>query len=272
MTIHFRQAVEATLALIRRPFDFPASMRLVHAVGDLWILRAAYARLVRGLSPPQIAHLQELTDRPVDPARLLGLPPSSLGHHLAVFMRDNHLSWTPQTDAWPPMAETLARDWVLRRFARVHDVHHTLLGFRLDPPGELGLQVFNFRNFHEPFGLMALLSTPLSIRAYGRARAHLAEVVRGWREGAHVAENLLHFPFEEHLADDIEALRARFGIEPPPGGFQAAMVTPPADRSDGGVSYRHPDAPPAPAVDAPSLSAPPASPNDPRARARVRWN
>lgn len=211
MSIKYRQALGAAASLVRDPFDFPATMRFVDALADFTPMTRLYARMLDGVPPARVEHLRELTLRPLDLEAMRAMPAPTFGRRFAAFVDDHRLSLTAQIDAFPEMAAMLDRDWMMRRFARVHDMHHVLLGFGVDVPAEMGLQIFNLRNFREPYAALAAASLPVSLVKYGEPRRMLAEVARGWTL-AGKARNLFVVPFEERLGDDFDALRAELGL------------------------------------------------------------
>jgi hypothetical protein len=75
----------------------------------------------------------------------------------------------------------------------------------------MGLQVFNLRNYQEPFGALALASLPYAALVRGDAPGMIREMVRGWRLGRDLP-NLFLSPIEELLALDLDEARARLGI------------------------------------------------------------
>jgi ubiquinone biosynthesis protein Coq4 len=92
-------------------------------------------------------------------------------------------------------------------------MEHLLTRIRVDPAGELGLQLFNLRNFHEPFAFLAPLAFPIVFRRYGNARATLECAWRCWKLAAG-AKNLFQAPLEDYFELDIEEVRRRLGIAP----------------------------------------------------------
>lgn len=211
MALKYLQALSALSTLIRDPFDFPATMRFVDAVNDVWLLSRLHRRMLAGIPADAVEHLRALTLRPVDLERLRRLPGGTLGHAVAVFLDGYRLSDTAQEDAFTPMATTLDHNWFLKRFARIHDIHHVLLGFGVDIPAEMGLQIFNLRNFNEPFAALAAASLPLSLLRYGEAPRTLREVARGWTL-AGATPNLFIVPFEEMFETPLDDVRRSLGI------------------------------------------------------------
>jgi ubiquinone biosynthesis protein Coq4 len=211
MTIKYRQLVVAVYELLKDPFDFPPAVRLCDAVADTWVIRTLYQRMVADLPDEERSRLRELTRRPIDLDALRVLPPNTFGHCYAKFFEHRKLSPTAQVDAWPAIAQVFEKDWVMYRFPRVHDMHHLLLGFDIDAHGEMGLQMFNVRNFREPFGTLAMASFPWTAALYGDPLRMLREIERGYRLARHT-KNLLTAPLEEYFERDIDDVRAELGI------------------------------------------------------------
>ncbi|MFN7147810.1 MAG: Coq4 family protein, partial [Myxococcota bacterium] len=206
-----RAAARAATRLVWTPLDFRQAVRFADAVADTWLVRTLYLRLADGLDPAHAARIRALNATPIDLAALLALPPNTFGHAFARFIRDNGIAVGGQVKACPELADTLAHNWVMDRFVRVHDFHHTLFGVSADPVSEAALQAFNFANFREPFGAMGIVATPLVMRAYGEWRRTVRGTVRGIRTGR-ACPNLLWHPYEEWWADDLDVVRARVGI------------------------------------------------------------
>ncbi len=212
MPIKLVQALDATVTLIPDPTQLPAILQLIDAVADSEPMRRLYQRMFRTLPAGQLAHLRELTLQPLDTRALARLPERTFGHHYLAFLDRHGLVPDAWLQAYPPMAPTLEKNWLLKRFYRLHDMHHVLLGFPPDVAGELGLQAFNHRNFGEPLSILALLSLPVVLVRHGREGARILEQVRrGWAL-AHQAENLLYAPLEDMLALDISEVRRRLGL------------------------------------------------------------
>lgn len=213
MPAKIRQAIGAVAELLRSPFDSAPSVRLVDAMADTWLLRRLYGRMADDLPEPARERLHKLTRAPIDIAGLLALPPRSFGHQYAAFLRDRGLSATAVVDLHAPIGDTFARHWIPWRSAKLHDMHHFLLDFPLTPRGELALQLFNLKNFREPWGVLAMASAPLVIALYGEPVLLFRELARAWAL-ADRAENLWTTPFEDLYALDIEDVRARLRITP----------------------------------------------------------
>jgi ubiquinone biosynthesis protein Coq4 len=209
--IKWRHVGEGLARLVWDPFDFLGAMILFDGFADTAPLRAAYARMLRELSPGERARLRDLTLAPVDIPALVALPEGTLGRAYGRLFEHGDVTPDAQVRAHPALADTFARDWVYLRFCRVHDFHHVLLDFGLDAQGEMGLQAFNLRNFAEPFAALAMLSAPVTALRYGDAARMTRELRRGWQLGA-ALPNLFTAPFEDWFEHPLAAVRARLGI------------------------------------------------------------
>lgn len=215
-----RQAAKAATRLVWTPLDFRQAVQFADAVADTWLVRTLYLRLADGLDPAHVARIRALNAAPIDLDALLALPANTFGYAFGRFLRENGIQVGGQVKAYPPLAAALADNWVMDRFVRVHDFHHTLFGVPADPVSEAALQAFNFANFREPFGAMGIVATPLVARAYGEWRRTVRVTLRGIRTGR-ACPNLLWHPYEEWFADDLDAVRARVGIAPAHVGLAA---------------------------------------------------
>jgi len=221
MTLNPLQAVRAAADLLWEPSNYNAGIRLADALMRWEPMRRRYERMLEGLRPEQREHLRELTLRSFPLEYLEKLPRNTLGAQYAAFMRANNLSDNAQIEAFAPAAEVLRENWVALRFARAHDLHHVLVGFEVNLPAEMGLQVFNFRNFGEPFGFLALVGTPWVIARCGQAPRMIGEMWRGWKLGGQ-AENLLLAPLEDYFERDMGEVRRMLNIpEPVPRATRA---------------------------------------------------
>jgi ubiquinone biosynthesis protein COQ4 len=211
MPLKYEPATSAVASLLRDPFDNIAAGQLVDAIADTWLMRVARQHMIRGLSQQELAHLRELTYQPLEHTALRALPSTSLGHEYAAHLERHELNPRVLMDVFPALEATASTDWVLHRYLKLHDLLHFLLDFGIDAPGEMGLQIFNLRNFGEPHGLLALASLPLSIARRGYPRQMLREARQGWRLGARLP-NLLHAPLEEMLELSTHEVRRRLGL------------------------------------------------------------
>lgn len=211
MGIKYGQMARATWDMLQQPFEPMASGRFIDAVADSWLMDQLYSRMTAGLPPDAVERLRRLTRTELDEAALLALPENTFGHGYARHQRRNGYDLNGNLPGTPAVRAAIERNWVLHRFGRLHDMMHYLLGFGTDSPGEAGLQLFNFLNFREPYGALAMASLPIILYQHGQPRQTLSELRRAWRLGRQ-ARNLLMTPLEEMLPLDLGEVRRTLGI------------------------------------------------------------
>jgi ubiquinone biosynthesis protein COQ4 len=205
------QAADAFLGLTRQPTHLPHIIQFIDAMADFPPFRAMHRRMFRELSPAELAHLQELTERTLDYGELAQLPANTFGHQFVAYMRRKGFTQEAFIEAYPPLRETTGHQWLVKRFARLHDVFHFLAGFETTVADEMGMLAFNVRNFQEPFSIFGLAGLPFVFLAHGRLRDNVRELKRGWELGAR-ARNLMAAPIEDMLADDLQEVRRRLQL------------------------------------------------------------
>ena len=100
------------------------------------------------------------------------------------------------------------------RIRKTHDVWHVVTGFGTDLRGELGLQGFYWGQGLAPTWSVARgLLPPVFRRDLPRAREFFASMKAGYDAGR-AAAPLLGVAWETCWADDLGALRRRYGIRP----------------------------------------------------------
>ncbi len=219
MGIKLRQALGTLPDLFRDPYDLSRVVELYDALSTWAPIELAYDAMVRGLDATERAALAALTTEPLDIDALTALPSGTLGRGYIDFLEDHDLAPDYWIQAYPASVATTERNWVMHRFAKTHDFHHVVLGASASLPDEIGLQVFNFLNFGEPYGFASVGALPFVMLRYPAWKATLRAV---WRLGrvAPRMDNLFLFPWEHHYATPVTALRARFGM--PAEGLLAA--------------------------------------------------
>lgn len=211
MPARVRQIAAAVPGLLVEPLSLPHIVRLYDGLIGAAPVRRRYRRMVDPLDLATRRHLARLTAEPIDLDALHALPESTLGGAYARWMRAQQFSPTYYREVFPPSAATIEGDWVVHRFAKLHDLHHTLLGVSCRPAHEFALQVFHWLNFGEPTGAATAVSLPWLVTHY-RCPRETAAALRRLVPAALRLPNLLWFPYEEHLADDLADLRARLGL------------------------------------------------------------
>ncbi len=233
MPLKVRPFVRNARRLLVNPFaDLELVQELVEAVADWFPVRAAYARLVARIDKEEAAHLAKLTREPIDLPALRALPPASFGRHFATYLDRHGLDPDYYLNLYPPVRPAFHANWLLWRFGKCHDMHHTLLDVGVSVPEEFGLQVFNVMNFGEPLCLSSIAISPYILLRYpdqGRTLSCARDAIRLSRR----IRNLLTFPFEDHYQTDLAELRRICHV--PEGG-----LFPSQSRAAGVVRARRP--------------------------------
>jgi ubiquinone biosynthesis protein Coq4 len=206
-----RQALKAAGVLAVDPFDFQALNKMVDACSLAWPVQAWYRVLLRRVPRERLEHLRVLTQRPLDYDELEALPEGTFGKRYASFCREHRIVMGGHALSAPELHETFAADWVTHRFFKIHDILHCIVGFGTTVAAELGLQMFDFLNLREPYGLLAIASSPYMVLHYGAPRDTVREIVRG-AALAQKSGNLFFAPFEEMWTMDYDDARRLLGF------------------------------------------------------------
>lgn len=213
MGIRIRQLLGITPKIIADPYDLPAVVCVFDALSEFAPVVWGYERMVAHLAPDDRAELEALTAEPIDYGALRDLPEGTLGREFARFLDTYELAPDYYTQAYPPSARTFERNWIMNRFAKTHDFHHVVLGLDAHLPDEIALQIANWINFREPYGIASVALMPYVVLRYVAQGPH--NVLRSlWRTLPSVGrfENLFTFPWEHHLETPVVELRRRLGI------------------------------------------------------------
>lgn len=209
------QAAAAVRGILRDPNDTAQVFRLIDALSGptprhlLGRFRASRAGARLLAERPRLREL--LRDREA----LAALPEGSLGRAYLAFMTEGGL--TPEgleqaSDVLGP--ERDGRDeaaWIGQRMRDTHDLWHVVTGYRGDLLGESSLLGFTFvQTGTRGIGLLAAVSL-LRAEDPDDRRLMLDGLVRGLR-----AAWLPAVRWEELLAEDLEVVRARLRVGPPP--------------------------------------------------------
>ena len=181
-------------------------------------------RLDRFFETPTARRLYEerrmIDSKSVDLDALLALPPDTLGHAYASFLRARGL--TPTVFDAPPSQVTDPRIvYVVQRLRQTHDLWHVVTGHDTDPASEVALQAFTFAQVRAPSS--AILATVGILRGI-RVRPTLPrDVLASFRLGLR-AERLAAFPWEDHWATPLADVRRLLNL--PAGGIGPSKTPP----------------------------------------------
>lgn len=153
-----------------------------------------------------------LTSTSLDVPRLRRLAPNTLGAAYAAWLDAEDVS--PDTRAAVHYIDDEECAYVMQRYRECHDFYHALVGLPVLREGEVALKAFEFANTGLPMTGLAVLSA-FTLKQAGWRR--FWDVYGPWavRNGA-LSDDVVNVYWEEELETDVDALRARLGIEKPP--------------------------------------------------------
>jgi ubiquinone biosynthesis protein COQ4 len=172
-----------------------------------------------------LADRRQLLNRLSDRASLAALPAGTLGRAYYEFMAAENLSADGLVQAsnfqeeLPPGDDmTLFRE----RNREMHDLLHIVSGYGRDPLGESCLTAFSFAQTGlKGFAVIAIVSAHRISRACPGQPIRRA-VLEGYRHGRR-AGWLIGADWEALLAEPVETIRARYGVEPP--AYYSSVLT-----------------------------------------------
>lgn len=209
------RAVSAVRDLLRDPNDTSQVFRLIDALSGPTPrhLRGRFAASRTGAR--LLAERPRILDRLSDHEGLAALPAGSLGRAYLDFMTKGGLSPDGLVQAsavlGPEHDGTDEAAWIGQRMRDTHDLWHVVTGYRGDLIGEGSLLAFSFAQTRtRGIGVIAAVAIMRAEDPDDR-RLVLDGFVRGMR-----AAWLPVVPWEELLAEDLEVVRARLRVGPPP--------------------------------------------------------
>lgn len=197
--------------LVLEPYDLTATLQIFDGVASFGPVEAWFERFAADLDAAELDRLRELTFRRIDLDAMRALPHGSYGRSFAAFIDGDKLDPEYFLNLYPPARQAFADHWLMYRYAKVHDMLHVILGVSIWMPEEMGLQLFQFTNFREPFALGTLAAWPAVIWKFGHPRTTLREMRHQGAWGRKV-KNLLLFPHEERWEQPLVELRDELGV------------------------------------------------------------
>lgn len=153
-----------------------------------------------------------ITSSTISMEKLRQLPENSVGRTYAAWLDREGVS--PDTRDQVRYIDDEEEAYVMQRYRECHDFGHAVTGLPVFVEGEIGLKAFEFANTGLP---MTALSLAAIVRLKRAERKRMFEMylpwafANGWR-----SKDLINVYWEEELETDVNVLRARLGIEPPP--------------------------------------------------------
>ena len=136
------------------------------------------------------------------------LPPHTFGGAYAEFM--GRRSFSPDDRPPPRFRACPDEAFVAQRAREVHDFWHVLFGCPTTVLGELSLKALEFVQTGLPVGALSLAA---AARLKARQRRQLFNEQLPWAfRAGRTCPDLICLFYEEHLEEDLESLRARWGI------------------------------------------------------------
>jgi ubiquinone biosynthesis protein Coq4 len=148
------------------------------------------------------------------------LAPNTLGHIYAKHMKrhgltpDFYIKFRNLTEAESREFFNSRIKYIRFRISQTHDIWHVVSGFDVSALGEAGLQGFYFGQFHSGFSIFIYLISLvacLSARQYDSMEKSVELFHEGYLNGKR-AQFLLPVKWEEHWGEDIDEVRAKYGI------------------------------------------------------------
>lgn len=102
----------------------------------------------------------------------------------------------------------------MQRYRECHDFYHALTGLPIFVEGEIGLKAFEFANTGLPMTALSLAAI-VKLKPQERQRMFNTYLPWAFSNGLSSAD-LINIYWEEELETNVDDLRARLGIEPPP--------------------------------------------------------
>jgi ubiquinone biosynthesis protein Coq4 len=219
VALRLRPLLRTLPGLLQNPFALDLAVEFQHGIVDTPIMKLAFRRMLIGVGASERAFLESLTRTPLDHDALARLPETTFGGAYSRFMRTHGFDPEFHAKVFPDCVEDLERDWVFARFARLHDLHHVMLGTGVSPQEEIAMQLFLCINSRDPVATVLTMGLPylaLRYRKLGRIWTASRKLIKAGR----ALPNLFRFPYEKVMAEPLVDVRARVGL--PAGGYAAA--------------------------------------------------
>lgn len=222
----WRTAFTAIRKLFADPADTVQVFRVMHALNQGTSARN-YRRLLETPEGARIAYRHvELMGKLTDPQWLLQFAPGTVGAAYRAFLNRTGFSANGLADVSKqvaPREDEHPYAWLSRRERDIHDILHTLTGYRADEPlGELGLVAYTYaQNTGLGWAFIAAMGT---LRSFMDPNGRFVRraVIEGYRHGKQAAW-IHNEDIEKLFAEPLDAARARMKIAQPVA-YEAAQA------------------------------------------------
>lgn len=203
------KGLQGFVSSINNGIDIEAVFDIAAALANQEVSAAAITYLK---SHPEIAQLFE--ERYIAPTpnleALLKLPEDSLGFAYASHMRIANL------DPEFYRKVELIDDWnyLALRMRQTHDIWHTVTGFGIDSPGEIGLQAFTLAQNRSPLAVMLIAAITLNLIKMNSELNPLVRVLQQGYDLGYQAKPFLAQKWEEAWEKPLEDWRKELNVTP----------------------------------------------------------
>jgi len=157
-------------------------------------------------SQPEVAKIisEKYLAPPLDLDALIKLPPDSLGHVYATYLKSQNFD----AEFYPPIEVKDDFSYVMLRLRQTHDIWHIVGDFTTKPNGELGLQALMLAQLHYPISILLIAGGMLKVlvKSADNLDLLLDEIVTGYRKGAN-SKAFLAQKWEEHWERSVSDWR-----------------------------------------------------------------
>jgi len=222
----WRTAFAAIRKLFADPTDTPQVFRVMQALNQGTSARN-YRRLLETPEGARVAYRRvELVQKLSDPQWLSQFAPGTVGAAYRAFLNRTGFSADGLADVSKqisPREEEHPYAWLSRRERDIHDILHTLTGYRADDPlGELCLVAYTYaQNTGLGWAFIAAMGTLRSLMETNGRYVRRA-VIEGYRHGKQAAW-IHNEDIEKLFAEPLDAARARMKIAQPVA-YEAAQA------------------------------------------------
>ena len=153
-----------------------------------------------------------ITSKTMSLEYLRKLPEHSVGRTYAAWLDREGVS--PDTRDTVRYIDDEEEAYVMQRYRECHDFYHALTGLPVFAEGEVALKAFEFANTGLP---MTALSLAAIVRLKPQERQRMFSTYLPWAfSNGLKSSDVINIYWEEELDTDVDDLRAKLGIEPPP--------------------------------------------------------
>lgn len=146
----------------------------------------------------------------IDLASLATMPEGTLGR---IFADEFKARGLRAEDIQLRADDGTKQGYVFKHLRETHDVWHTVTGFDVDVPGELGLQAFYLAQFNSGLSMVILALGFLNTLFYAPADriARVDAIARGWQMGR-AAKPLFGVDWAARWNTPLESIREELGV------------------------------------------------------------